>query len=80
MDEAWSATFESVIDSLFTMVNCRSSEVLQSMREHGLKLLGILIQTQPRSRMMSYSKKIQSSMLIRDKILAQLLEIYNGVG
>jgi hypothetical protein len=29
--------------------------------------------------MMSYSKKIQSSMLIRDKILAQLLEIYNGV-
>ena len=30
--------------------------------------------------MMSYSKKIQSSMLIRDKILAQLLEIYNGVG
>jgi hypothetical protein len=30
--------------------------------------------------MMSYSKKIQSSMLIRDKILGQLLEIYIGAG
>lgn len=30
--------------------------------------------------MMSYSKKKQSSMLIRDKILAQLLEIYIGGG
>jgi len=80
MDEAWSATFESVVDSLFAMVTSRSCEVLQSMREQGIKLLGVLIQTQPRSRMMSYSKKIQSSMLIRDKILAQLLEIYIGAG
>lgn len=50
------------------------------MREQGIKLLGTLIETQPRSRIMSFSKKIQSTMLIRDKILAQLLEIYIGGG
>ena len=70
LDETWAATFESVIDSIMIMVNCRSGEILQSMREQGFKLICAMIETQPRSRLHMFSKKIQTTMMIRDKILA----------
>jgi len=73
-EQAWKATFESVVDSIFGCVGQTNTSA--QFKDSCLELLLQIVQRQPRERLSALSKK-NSSLQIRDKILLQILNIYN---
>lgn len=63
------------MDSLIYLLGCEKQQE-NHIREMAFKVMLNLIEGQPRSRILNFSKKITETMLLRDKILAQILEIY----
>eukprot|EP00347_Sterkiella_histriomuscorum_P005558 403356151 len=73
--DAWKATFESLLDSILALVQ-NPTESFQ-LKDIALRTLSEVLKSQSRDRFLQYSMKVQN-MQMRDKILEFCLNVYTS--